>query len=50
MSLPTDEYFVRMMESVWCIAEDGASTVTKEEVEALTAALRHKLLDFSKNS
>lgn len=50
MSVPSDEYFVRMMESVWCIAEDGSSTVTKQEVEALTQALRHKLLDFSKNS
>lgn len=50
MSVPSDEYFVRMMESVWCIAEDESTNVSKQEIEALTQALRHKLLDFSKNS
>jgi len=30
MSLPSDEYFVRMMESVWQICEDETSTVSAE--------------------
>ena len=29
MSVTDDEYFVRMMESVWQICEDASSTVTK---------------------
>lgn len=45
-----DQYFVTMMESVWQICEDGASTVNRQQIEALTQSLRHKLLDFSKNS
>ena len=30
MSLPSDEYFVKMMESVWQICEDETATVTQE--------------------
>lgn len=30
MSLPSDEYFVKMMESVWQICEDEEATVNKE--------------------
>jgi len=50
MSLPHDDYFVAMMESVWQIMEDGESTVSKENIEMLTRTIRHKLLDFSNNS
>ncbi len=48
MSLSDDLYFVRMMESVWCIAEDEDATVFKEQLEHLTKTLRTKLLSFSK--
>lgn len=48
MSITDDEYFVRMMESVWNICEDETATVTKNQLTDLIQALRHKLLDFSK--
>lgn len=47
MSVPSDEYFVRMMESVWQICEDETATVTKDQIERLTKTMRAKLLDFS---
>lgn len=48
MSVTDDEYFVKMMESVWSICEDETATVTKNQITDLTKALRHKLLDFSR--
>ena len=30
MSLPSEEYFIKMMESVWGMCEDEGETVTKE--------------------
>ncbi len=48
MSMPDDLYFVRMMEQVWCVAEDESSTVYKEQLERLTQLMRQKLQDFSK--
>ena len=47
MSLPSDEYFVKMMESVWQICEDEESTVTQEQIKFLTKTIRSKLMDFS---
>ena len=47
MSLPSDEYFVRMMESVWQICEDEESTVSAEQIKHLTKTIRSKLMDFS---
>ena len=47
MSLPSDEYFVRMMESVWQICEDETATVSAEQIKHLTKTMRAKLLDFS---
>ena len=47
MSLPSDDYFIAMMESVWQILEDEDSTVSKQQIELLTKTIRHKLLDFS---
>ena len=32
MSLPSEEYFVAMMESVWGMCEDEGETVTKEQI------------------
>lgn len=50
MSLPSDEYFVKMMESVWCIVEDDSSQVNKQQIEYLTKTLRQCLLKLSKSS
>lgn len=50
MGLPDDNYFVRMMESVWQICEDPQSTINREQIEFLTKTIRHKLLNFSNNS
>ena len=36
MSMVDDEYFVQMMQSVWQICEDASSTVSKNQIEALT--------------
>ena len=48
MSLPSDEYFVRMMESVWQICEDEDATVSAEQIKHLTKTIRAKLMDFSR--
>ena len=40
MSLPSDEYFVRMMESVWQICEDENATVSQEQIKHLTKTIR----------
>ena len=47
MSLPSDEYFVKMMESVWQICEDETSSVTQEQIKHITKTIRSKLMDFS---
>ena len=47
MSLPSDEYFVKMMESGWQICEDETSSVTQEQIKFLTKTIRAKLMDFS---
>mmetsp|Transcript_42332 Transcript_42332/g.31011 ORF Transcript_42332/g.31011 Transcript_42332/m.31011 type:complete len:123 (-) Transcript_42332:33-401(-) len=49
MSLPNEEYFVRMMESVWQVGEDEEASVFKEQLEMLTKTLRQKLLSFANN-
>jgi len=49
MSIPLEQYFVEMMESVWGICEDESATVTASQIEFLTKTLRHKLLSFSRN-
>ena len=47
MSTPSDEYFVKMMESVWNICEDETASVTMEQIKHLTKTMRAKLLDFA---
>ena len=47
MSLPSDEYFCQMMESVWNICEDETASVNAEQIKHLTKTMRAKLLDFS---
>jgi Ca2+-binding EF-hand superfamily protein len=50
MSLPTDEYFCRMMEQVWCISEDSSSEATQSQVKFLITTIRAKLLSKANNT
>ena len=50
MSLPSDQYFVEMMESVWGISEDDDSQVTKDHIRELTKLIRERLLKMSNNT
>jgi Ca2+-binding EF-hand superfamily protein len=50
MSLPTDEYFCRMMEQVWCISEDASSDATQSQVKFLIQTIRAKLLSKANNT
>ncbi len=47
MGMPTDVYFVQMMESVWQVSEDEDQGVFKEQIEFLTKTLRQKLMAFA---
>ena len=47
MSIDNNEYFVRMMESVWGICEDSDAEPTSDTVKHLTKIIRQKLLSFS---
>ena len=47
MSVPSDEYFVQMMESVWCVAEDEDNAIFKERLDHLVNTIRHKLQSMS---
>jgi Ca2+-binding EF-hand superfamily protein len=50
MSVPSDEYFVQMMESVWGIQEDENSEVSKDHIRELTKLIRERLLKMSNQS
>ena len=50
MSIPSDDYFVQMMESTWCISEDEQSQVFKEQIHHLVGLVRHRLLELVNNS
>lgn len=50
MSVPSDEYFVQMMESVWGITEDEDSEVNKDHIRELTKLIRERLLKMSGQS
>ena len=50
MSLPTDEYFIQMMESVWGITEDEDSEANQEYVREFVKLIRQKLLSMSNSS
>jgi Ca2+-binding EF-hand superfamily protein len=47
MSIPDDIYFVRMMESIWCMCEDEESDVNKDHVKHLVQLLRTRLQTLS---
>jgi Ca2+-binding EF-hand superfamily protein len=49
MSIPSDEYFVRMMESTWQVAEDEEGEVAKQTVKNLYAEVRQRVQQLSKN-
>ena len=50
MSLPSDEYFVRMMESVWGLMEDEDSEVNQDHIRELVKLVRERLLKMSNQS
>ena len=50
MSVPSDEYFVRMMEQVWAISEDEQSGVFEDEVRRVIGLIRQRLLTISGES
>ena len=50
MSLPSDDYFVQMMESVWGISEDEDSEVNQDHIRELTKLIRERLLKKSNQS
>lgn len=47
LSIADDTYFVRMLEAIWQVNEDGTVTVAKQELERLTRTIRLKLLALS---
>lgn len=47
MSVPSDEYFVRMMESTWGISEDEQSGVYQDEIRRVIGLIRQRLLTLS---
>jgi Ca2+-binding EF-hand superfamily protein len=49
MNLPSDEYFVRMMESTWQCPEEDADPYAKSTVQMLLKEVRSRLLELSKN-
>ena len=50
MSLPSDDYFVQMMESVWGVSEDEDSEVNQDHIRELTKLIRERLLKKSNQS
>jgi len=50
MSTPSDEYFVQMMESVWCVSENQEDAVFKDKVRHIIGMMRQRLLSISKSS
>jgi Ca2+-binding EF-hand superfamily protein len=50
MSTPSDDYFVGMMESVWCMAEDEENSVFKDSIKQLIGLMRQRLLAISNNN
>lgn len=46
MSVPSDEYFVRMMESTWQIPEESNDAAVKQTVKMLLTEVRTRLLEL----
>lgn len=49
-SCPTEDYFCRMMEQVWCISEDEGTADHMARVREFIAAIRLRLLEMSNHS
>ena len=49
MSVPSDEYFVRMMESTWQCPEDDSDGAVKATVQMLVKEVRNRLLELARN-
>ena len=49
MSTPSDEYFVRMMESTWQIPEKDDAEATKQTVKHLHAEVKSRILQLARN-
>jgi Ca2+-binding EF-hand superfamily protein len=50
MTIPSDEYFVRMIEHTWGVSEDEQSAIFQDEVRKVISMLRQRLITLSKNS
>ena len=50
MSLPSDDYFVQLMESVWGIMEDENSDANNDYIKEIVKLIRQKLLSMSGES
>lgn len=50
MSLPNDEYFVRMMESSWQCPEDDKDPAAKATIALLVKEVRLRVLELAKNN
>lgn len=49
MSCPSDEYFVRMMESTWQVPEEDNSAAMKATVQLLLKEVRARVLELARN-
>jgi hypothetical protein len=49
MSVPSDEYFVRMMESTWQCPEEDNDGAVKATVQMLIKEVRTRLLELARN-
>jgi Ca2+-binding EF-hand superfamily protein len=49
MSCPSDEYFVRMMESVWQVPEENNQPALKATVQQLLVQVRARALELARN-
>lgn len=46
-SVPSEEYFVRMMEQTWCVAEDSSSQTFQTDLAQILKLFRQRLLVIS---
>lgn len=50
MSLPSEEYFIQMLESTWACSEDSGSQIFKDQIMRIIGLMRNRLIDISNNS
>jgi len=49
MSVPSDEYFVRMMESTWQIPEEENTAVVQQTVQHLLTEVKARIMQLARN-